>query len=341
MKYLYHLTMPHNPFPHLEAVWQEASLLERHFGGRKLNVNPDHLLPLRIPRKVFGLHLFFQLLKLDRLVRLHHVFHPTPYCFPYLHLIKKPVIFSVVGGLQERFAPPAKKLGRLAACIIVADNSQKQILKRQGFPKVEVVRPSIDLQNLVSAPLPWKRPITILMASAPWNKRQFASKGITLLLDAAQKAEWMRLIFLWRGVLTQEMRDMIHERRLQDRVQLIDREVRIGRELSKSHLAALMVSDNSVVKSFPNSLMETLAAGRPVLTSKLLPMGKLVQERGCGVALGMLTPGAVIAAVEDLGHGYEQKCAAARDTAGELFSQKDFLSRMESIYSAVSVGGQR
>jgi glycosyltransferase involved in cell wall biosynthesis len=172
----------------------------------------------------------------------------------------------------------------------------------------------------------------LLAGSAPWTRAQFRSKGVEALLAAAKARPDLRLVFLWRGLLFEEMRVQVAQLRLQDRVEVINRRVDVNEVLARVHAAVVLADDATLVKSFPHSLLESLAAGRPVLVSRALPMADYVARTGCGQVVGAISPEEVLGAVERLEANYGAHRAAALQVGWRDFSREALVEAYGRLY---------
>ena len=153
-----------------------------------------------------------------------------------------------------------------------------------------------------------------------------------MLLDAAVADERLRLTFLWRGAMREAMRARIAARGLAERVDVTDTQVDVSATLAGAHAAALLASDSSIVKAYPNSLMEALVCGRPVLLSTQIPMSDDVAADGVGV----VTPGAAAAdaraGLDRLMANYEAYAARAQALPRERYSRERWLTGIVGLY---------
>jgi glycosyltransferase involved in cell wall biosynthesis len=88
-------------------------------------------------------------------------------------------------------------------------------------------------------------------------------------------------------------------------------------------------------KECPNSAIESLCCGRPVLISSACPFSSFVEEHACGVVFDP-TPSSLLNAVES---GVKQYHTLAKNTftvAQTYFSQERYLSRMRQIYQEIT-----
>jgi len=60
------------------------------------------------------------------------------------------------------------------------------------------------------------------------------------------------------------------------------------------------ITDDNIHYSSPNALFNALAAGKPLLTTNLGEIARIVQEEQCGIIVEPLTPERLAAAIEQL-----------------------------------------
>lgn len=248
-----------------EAIAQEITLLRRAFGGELLHVNPNQNLPRPlIPRLGFGWHILPKLLRLAQGAELFHFFNPDPFPYPFLLALPKPVVYTITAGVAAR---PNLPFFRRMAMVTVPDERTLAQLKAWGLTNVALQRPGIATQHFTHNPLPLppNAPLRLLVASAPWTLAQFSSKGFDALLIAAQQLPDLHLTLLWRGLLVEEIRRRIRALGIDERVTVVDETVDVNEQLARVHAAAIFASAAGIIKSYPHSLLDSLAAGNPCL----------------------------------------------------------------------------
>jgi glycosyltransferase involved in cell wall biosynthesis len=88
-------------------------------------------------------------------------------------------------------------------------------------------------------------------------------------------------------------------------------------------------------KECPNSLVESLACGRPVLISSISPFAYFIEENQCGIVFDP-TPASLIVAIEKGMKNYRNLSSRAAVIANKYFSQEKLLQRMSEIYEKLS-----
>jgi glycosyltransferase involved in cell wall biosynthesis len=335
---LYHLTIPRPAHPTLDAVVQEVEYLQTHLGGQSVYLNPARRPGSRYPERLYGLHRLPYLRRQEATIRLHHVYNAHPFFFPYLRWLRRPVVYTVTAGLESTQWPQDHQLEclRQLSAIVVSNERDQAILRAWGLTNVHVIRPGIDTSRFTPSPPPAGPGFVLLAGSAPWTEDQFRSKGVEALLDAAIVRPKLRLIFLWRGLLFEEMKTQVAKRGLQERVEVINQQVDVNEILTRVHAAAVLAEEATLVKAFPHSLLESLIAGKPVLVSRPLPMADYVEQTGCGQVIEAVNAEEVLAALERLRERYEVARSAALQAGPRDFSRQALVETYGRLYNSVT-----
>lgn len=333
---LFHLSTPPGALPGTDAVVQEVEAIRRHLGGgRVLHLYPSEKPGTRIPRLVWGLQHLRRLAALEHDVDLHHVFNPDPFPFAVLSRLKRPIVYSAVAGLGTGPWYRVKRLGRQVACLTVPTEPDRLRLGDLGLDRTAVIPPGIDWYRFEPTPPPPEAPFVLLAGSAPWTTEQFESKGVNALLAAAQREPDLHLVFLWRGLLADEMRRRVAAAGLDKRVRVLDHNVDVAEVLAESHAALVLAARPLLVRDFPHSLLEALAAGRPVLVSPTLAMSRFVSAEGCGEIVDEVTPESVLESIARLRENYHQLRRSALRIPGSSFSLRNVVETHDRIYREI------
>jgi len=332
---LYHLTVPSSPLARCDAVVQEVRALRAHFGGDIVHLYPGRAPGTRFPRRWWGLHRLLYLLRIDQQVHCHHIYNPDPYPFAVLSWLRRPIIYTAAAGAQRAAPAMVRALARRCHTLVVATEDERTLLATWDVANVAVVRPGIELARFSYTPLPSGTSPTLLMASAPWTLAQFESKGVTTLLSLAQEMPDLHLVFLWRGVLVDEMRRRVRAAGLDSRVEVLDYQVDVNAILARVHATVVLAEGDAIIKAYPHSLLESLATGRPVLVSAGIPMAQDVTRAETGVVVESLAIAHLRVAVEQLLTDYSryQKRVLAAQVGN--WSTARVIADYEQIYSAV------
>ncbi len=270
--------------------------------------------------------------RIERRCRINHVFFSFPYAFPVLRLLRNPIVYTVTASLDASKTPSARGQLRKLRRFAVSNPRDAAVLEAWGLSNHTIIPPGVDAANLNPVALPLDRELTLLLASAPWNARQFDSKGIDALLAAVATLPFLRLILLWRGVLADALAARVAWLGIGPRVEIVDRKVEVGEYLRRAHAAIVLAKDGGLVKSFPHSLIEALLAGKPVLVSDTIAMADYVRQHGCGVVVSAVSLDALTAAITILRRDYQVLAGNATQIDRGMFSVTAMTEGYRALY---------
>jgi glycosyltransferase involved in cell wall biosynthesis len=146
----------------------------------------------------------------------------------------------------------------------------------------------------------------------------------------------MQFRLLWRPWGTSEGR----VRRLIAEAGLRNVEVRVGRwddmaaQYHAAHVSAAPFTDPERVKPAPNSVVESLACGRPVLVTEQVGVADLVRD-GMAGAVCPARGEAIAEHLDRLEAGWDEAARAARRLAERWFGADRFLGEYGRLYDEV------
>ncbi len=338
MKAAFHLSIAPPADPSLDAAVQEATLLQSRLGGTL-----DYLggrgpvgrwRALHAPRRAIR----ERFRRRDGEADLHYVVTDRLRLPTYVRQADRPVVVRLL--TPPRREDLAGVHSRPPATLVVSDPAAGESLRALGLPVREVRPPLIEAERWQAVPPPpGDGPLTLLMASAPWTKRQFRTKGIDLLLRAVERDDHLRLVLLWRGVHERAIRRRIAASPARARLELVVERIDVARVMARCHAVVLLATSPRVVKAFPHSLVEALGAGRPVVTTDRLAIGPWVAQRGCGLALEEGLEGldeALAAALARLRTRYEAYRKAALEIDLTAFSEERYVTLHRELFSQLA-----
>ena len=334
MKIACHYAIPQPPQPKLDAAVQDGMQLIDSFGGEINFLYPGAKAKKIIPRFLCGLHQLHYLRQLDRRVDIHQIFSNGMYPYPVLRFFKKPVVYTSVIELGDKLPPLSRVLLNKVCKFVVVSDRDREKMAQAGFES-EVILPGIDIDRFSNNPLHGRDKFVLLAGSAPWNEEQFATKGVDVLLQAAVALPWLRLVFLWRGKLSQEMQERVQQYGLSERVQVVDKPVDVNGVLATVHAGIVLAEKSKLVKAYPHSLLESLAAGKPVMISTCLAMSHYVAEKKCGVNVESMQLVDVTDKINYLRDGYQFFVAQANSLNLDVFTKKSMISSYLKVYQQV------
>jgi glycosyltransferase involved in cell wall biosynthesis len=331
----YLITTPKNVDPQREAIAQDIAALSAHVQARVVRISlPERLRPI-YPERLFGLWLLPRLRALESQTDLFHVFHAHPRFFTLFNVLRKPVVYSVVSGLRANVPPNKATLFNRLAQVVVSNTRDQQLLAGWGVRHAMVIRPSIALEKFLPTPAPpvlAYAPFHLFMGSAPWTLPSFQHKGIDSLLAAMRELPNLHITFLWRDFLYSEMMQRVRALSLEARAVVLNKRVDVAAQLALAHAAVLVADDASIIKAYPNSLMEAIACARPVLISQHIPMSDDVAAHGCGVVVPDVAAATLTSAIRELMNGYPRYQQAVAAYPVQQFSRQRWLQDYLGLY---------
>jgi glycosyltransferase involved in cell wall biosynthesis len=279
--------------------------------------------------RFFGIQHLLALKKYERDIDVSHIFFPYLVDFHILRRFSKPVIYTVTSGVERTCLPEHRP-----PCVVVVSSSEEaDILKSGGIEEVHIIRPGIDLSCITTGPTTGNDDyFTIMMGSAPWTAGQFGSKGFDLMLEALNRMPDVRLICLWRGRLYREWCEKVRAAGLTDRVEIVNEKVDISGILARCHAAMVLAETPDLVKSYPNSLMEALVAGKPVMVSRAVPMSSYVTSTCCGNVVEEFSVEEITSAINEIRDNYERFMNAALRVGRQDFAVSRMVEEYRSVY---------
>lgn len=328
---LYLATSPMPAMPGADAVFQDIERLARRFNGGFLCLYPFKRPSPLVPGFMMGFHNRPALRRAAKQASLIHVFSATLTPLPCLAGCGRPVVYSVTAACGGRIN--AAWFKRHTAVVVVSHERDLARLRLAGI-NAALIRPGLDLGGIQFSPPPVAPPFTIMSGSAPWTRGQFQSKGVDLLLRAAAAEPGaLRVVFLWRGILAGELRRRVAKYGVERNVEIIDAPADVGLVLARCHAAVVLAAHDRLVKAWPHSAIESLAAGRPALLSRAIPMADYVEGNQAGVAVKELNPQSLAQALNKLESGYPGMSGARlRELAARDFALENMLSAFADLY---------
>jgi len=222
-----------------------------------------------------------------------------------------------------------------ASKIIVQDELQKNKLKKVGYNKknIELIYPFVSLNQFKYQKAKNKN-FSILFASNPKDVKKFKDRGIYFLLECAKKLEKEVLFnFTWRTKSYYKVKQLIEKNKIKN-INISNQIIKdMNKEFGKVHCTIIPYARyGSFVKLIPNSAIESLAAGKPVLCSSKTGIAKIIKKEKCGV---VFEPNLMdfSKALKELKRNYSKYQKKCRKTAEKYFSMKKFLKKYEEIYN--------
>jgi len=174
---------------------------------------------------------------------------------------------------------------------IVEINILKRKLIELGISeeKIFILKTGIEKEKIMLTPPPSGDTFRILFASAPikfvFEQKNFYNKGIKLLLDAFykfSKDNVSHLTLLWRGHYLSEIQHLIEKIGVRDNLSIVNETINIKEHYESHHITIIPYTNLSGGPNFPLSALESIASGRPVVTTRFGEIAKFVKKYKCG-----------------------------------------------------------
>jgi glycosyltransferase involved in cell wall biosynthesis len=325
--------------PDREAVSKEVALLHKNFKSSSI-----HNLATRWEFSFTKQYIsyFYKFYPLgfvtiplsDRKNKISHIYTSIA-DFPYLTLLKhRPIILSApltspISKIKKRIDSGVyHKVNQ----IVVESDKDLSILSSLGFDmsKVSLVYPGIDLKEFTYTPHFSKTsPFRILFASMPIDKRHIKKRTELIINTARLFKDDIIFELLLRDRFAKEIKSLVSgmsnihfENKIYDCIN--DKYAQI----SATVYAPTHYEDS---KPCPNSIIESLAAGKPVLVSSVVGIADLIKKEGCGIVFKP-TKKDFAKAIILLKKNYSRYQKKSRRTAEKYFSIEKFIKEYNTIY---------
>jgi glycosyltransferase involved in cell wall biosynthesis len=322
--------------PEMEAISGEVAVLRRRFRSSiSWGLSHRHWVLLSWRRGYClnpRLHLLFRGITrlLEPTFQLNHIFGTLGDWFYLQGSRRRPTVLTAVMMSDPVQQPLLDRVDRFVAeCPMGRDS-----LQRMGFDKerVRLIFPPVDLHRFTPAPEP-PGPFTVLFASSPEEATWLEARGIPQLLEAAALRPNMRFRLLWRpwGNSLPRLRQMLAQRELHNVELVVGRFADMVGQYRAAHATVAPFTRMRQCKSAPNSLVESLACGRPVVVSPQVGLAELVQEGRAGIS-SEVSGQALADSFDRIQADWSAFSSGARRLAERWFATERFLEAYHNLY---------
>jgi glycosyltransferase involved in cell wall biosynthesis len=331
MKIAYYTTIPSPAIPGTESIYNDIGNFVDHFDGERMDLYPFKKPYPRFPWQIIGLHKINDIKKLDKVVDLHHIFSVGLFPFPVLRILQKPVVYTVASGICSTRRP----LNWPRFTVVVESERDFTIAKTLGFNDCRFVRQGVDCSRIKKSPLLCSDELMLLSASAPWTAHQFKEKGFHLLFEAVSRRSDLRLVILMRGILDDVLEKQLKSLSIENRVTVINGYADINELLAHVHGTVVLTDNPCAIRAYPHSLIESLAAGKPVILSDTIPMADYVKENKVGCAIPHHTIPCLENALDEFIQEYGSFRANAEMIGGKDFMKDQMIDDYSELYTEI------
>lgn len=249
-------------------------------------------------------------------------------------LERRPAVLTNASAIMINRLKECDNYWRKLDLIAVECNRDKELLLQHGVPaeRLQVIYPGVKIPK--SAPPLKNKKFNILFASAPISSSadECVAKGVDLILEAARELQDCHFTLLWRGRHLDKAKRKIqqsatgnvtlHNEIIADMMQFY----------TQFHTVLLAPTHPEACKPCPHSLIEALAAGRPVIASRHIGIADLIDNEQCGVSCNA-DKESLLREIDRLRTSYERYQKQCLPTALRYFSCEAFVRNYREIYS--------
>jgi glycosyltransferase involved in cell wall biosynthesis len=281
------------------------------------------------------LHLLFRAATrmLEPVFHLNHIFGALHDWFYLCGGRRRPTILTVALDGSSVSRPLLENVDRF---VVEYESAREQLVREGISPKrIRLIFPPVDLARFAPTNAP-DGPFTVLFASSPERASWLEARGIPQLLEAAALRPNMRFRLLWRpwGHSADAVHSLLRDRGLTNVEIVKGRSTDMPSQYHAAHVTVAPFTRLDRCKPMPNSLLESMACGRPILCTPLVGLAGMVQESRAGVVAA--------AAGAELAEGLDRLCAdwsayscAARNLAERWLSIERFANGYQRTYYEV------
>ena len=322
--------------PKIEATSKEVHALWRNFQERSSihDLHLDSKTKFKYFKGNMSYHFIYYpftclFVRFFSMNRIKHVY-TSLVDFPYLCLLSKKnmVLTSTNFFTSESINKRLKHLKKLKKIIVEAEIQKKELIK-SGIEeeKIELIYPPVNLDKFGYKPASGS--FKILNASCPTKLNYLSRRGIIISINSIAKTDDVTLHLLWRDDNFVEVQKLIETDKVTIRKEIIKD---MNEEYSKYHAVIIPYLDfDENLKLIPNSAVESLAAGKPVLVSSKTGIASIIEQERCGVVFEPNEED-LVRAIEKLKENYDDYQKNCRRTTEKYFSEKKFIQAYRKIY---------
>lgn len=230
--------------------------------------------------------LFFNMFRKDKDI---HIFEEEPQFEKrfLFNTFNKNVYVSMYREPFLKYAEHLKKYKNLKA-VYVEMEEHKQKLIDYGINKdiIHVTYTPAKIKRKVNRKKYNPQHVNLLFAS--WNNKEgnpLSERGLIYLLDLLQLNEHLYLTILLRDNDVTEYLKMIHDRKLENRIELLDiNEKELSKKFDNSDFVVFPIQKR-ITKDVPNSLIDGISRGKPVLLSTIFGLSKTIKDNNAGIII--------------------------------------------------------
>jgi glycosyltransferase involved in cell wall biosynthesis len=229
-----------------------------------------------------------------------------------------------------------RHLRKIDRFVVEWPQAREQLL-RLGVARerIKLIYPPVDTTKFSVAPAPHGR-FTVLFASSPDRSDWLGARGVDLLLDAAALCPEIGFRLIWRpwGDSFPEVTRWIEHRRLRNVELYCGRIADMETCYAGVHATVAPFRDAERCKPAPNSIVESLACGRPVIVTRPVGLADVITEWNAGM-IASDDASDLAAKLRMVQSSWPALSRNARALAEKCFAVDRFVDAYRQIYAEV------
>ncbi len=169
--------------------------------------------------------------------------------------------------------------------VMAMDKETQAYIEGKTHHNIALFATGINTGQFRELASPSARRFTFLFASAPFESKYFANKGVCILLEAFRDLSVrygnIDLVLIMRG--SQDNAGALLSGYAADHIKIVNRFITDMTEYYRdSHATIFVPTDLEMSRHYPLAVMESIACGRPVVVSNILEIASIVERENCG-----------------------------------------------------------
>ncbi len=256
----------------------------------------------------------------------------------YMKILKrKPLLLTNASAIKEsRVEECSKYWHKLDKVVVECHRDEKRVVDYGIEPsKVSLLFPAVNVPAFSYHPP--DDGFKVGFASSPIANDNLGihNRGINLLLSVAPELPDVDFLLLWRRKHFDALQTLLNKS-ISSNVSVINRILPdMNTFYGSVHCTILPSAFMDDCKPCPNSIMESLAAGKPVLVSHNVGISDLIAEEGCGLVFKPEVAD-IMDKITEIKYNYSHYQSKARQTAEKHFSVPRFVKQYTQLYNELT-----
>lgn len=270
----------------------------------------------------------------QRRINVNHLFGSVGDWHHLKSLINRPTIMTVCLRGRAEHSQLLERVDRFAVEWPGAKGDLKAL--GVGEDRIRLVLPPVDLSRFRADARPPDQ-FSVLFASSPDRAEWLESRGVDLILDAAQQCPEMRFVLVWRpwGDSLPAIRQLVANRGLKNVEIVTGKHADMSSFYQNTHVTVAPFRDGTRSKPTPNSILESLSSGRPVVVSDAVGISEMIADARAGlVSDPKQCP--LSECLNRIKADWLKMSEHARRLAEAAFDMRRFVKAYESLYEEIA-----